>query len=182
MDGDDMALAYRNLDQRTRDFAVEEINTDVASSTIYISPRLNPEGVQMWPALIREAALAHDDNWVAEEIRRLKLLNTHEERRKPRGGVAIVQIPTTAPDTLSEGEFNRYYVRGVCRRAIADNIREVEVYRARQSNNPRRESEALIGKRFDPKVLLTDLRNSQGVEPALGVPPGPNSGLCAFIP
>jgi hypothetical protein len=177
-----MALAYRNLDRRTRDFSVEEISMDIASSKIYIGPRLNPEGVQAWPALIREAALAHDDDWLAGEIRRLNLLKSHEERRKPRGGVAIAQVPTTAPDTLSEGEFNRYYVRGVCRRAIADNIQEVEVYRARHSDNPRRESEALIGKKLDPKELLTDLRNSQGVEPALGVPPGPNSGLCIFIP
>ncbi len=177
-----MSLNFRNLDQRTREFAVDEINIDIADSKLYTSPRLNPEGVQAWPALICQAALAHDDNWLAGEIRRLNLLRTHEERRKPRGGVTPAQVPSTAPDTLSEGEFNRYYVRGVCRRAISENIRGVEVYRARHSENPRRESEALIGKILDPKELLTDLRSSQGVEPALGVPPGPNSGLCVFIP
>lgn len=94
----------------------------------------------------------------------------------------MAQVPVTAPDTLSEGEFNRYYVRGVCRRAIADRVQKVEVYRARHSDNPRQESEALIGKEIDPTALLTDLRNSQGVEPALGIPPGPNSGLCVFLP
>lgn len=177
-----MALTYRNLDPRTREFMTDELNSDIAGSTIYISPRLSSHGVQEWPTLLGDAATAHDDNWLAAEIRRRGLLNAHEERRKPKGGVTIAQVPATAPDTLAEGEFNRYYVRGVCRRAIADNVPHVEVYRARHSDTPRRESEALIGKRIDPNALLTDLRGSQGVEPALGVPPGPNSGLSVFIP
>lgn len=80
-----MALTYRNLDQRTRELAVEEINADIANSKIYISPRLNPEGISAWNALIREALAAQDDSWLAGEIQRLNLLKTHEERRKPKG-------------------------------------------------------------------------------------------------
>jgi hypothetical protein len=177
-----MALTYRNLDPRIREYMTDELNSDIAGSTIYISPRLTLYGAQAWPTLLGDAATAHDDNWLATEIRRCGLLKAHEERRKPKGGVTIAPVPATAPDTLAEGEFNRYYVRSVCRRAIADNVFQIEVYRARPSDNPRRESEVLIGKRIDPNALLTDLRSSQGVEPALGVPPGPNSGLSVFIP
>ena len=26
----------------------------------------------------------------------------------------MVKVPVTAPQTLAEGEFNRFYIRGVC--------------------------------------------------------------------
>ncbi len=100
------------------------------------------------------------------------------EKRKEKP----VRVPITAPDTLAEGEFNRFFVRGLCVKAIEDGIPEVEVYRGKQVNQPRPQSEAMIGKRISAKRLLDDLRVSQGVEPALGLPPGPNSGLTVRLP
>jgi hypothetical protein len=83
---------------------------------------------------------------------------------------------------LAEGEFNRYYCRGLCQRALEVGIEEVEVYRAKAVTTPRPESQRLIGRRLSARSLLNDLRTSQGVEPALGVPPGPNSGLSVRLP
>ena len=177
-----MALDYRSLDQRTREFMAEELKHDVSTRKLYISPRLNREGSTAWPKLLDEAIAHKNDAWLAEAIRQQGLLNSHEERRTPSGGVTTAKVPATAPDTLAEGEFNRFYVRGLCARAIHDRISQVEVYRARHSDHPRPESEALVGKRIDPTALLNDLRSSPGVEPALGVPPGPNSGLSVFLP
>ena len=54
---------------------------------------------------------------------------------------------------------------------------QVRVYRAKHVDNPRPESEAKIGVLVDAQKLLNDLRTNPGVEPALGIPPGPNSGL-----
>lgn len=176
-----MPLDYRNLDQRTRLLAIKELVADCAAKTIYICPRLNQHGVQSWPSLLEEALASNNDGWLANAIRQQGLLNSHEQRKKPTGGFTIAKVPVTAADTLAEGEFNRYYVRGLCLRAIEDNLDFVEVYRARHSENPRPESQAKIGKHYNPNVLLNDLRNSPGVEPALGVPPGPNSGLSVCI-
>jgi len=78
-----------------------------------------------------------------------------------------VRVPKNAPQTLAEGEFNRYYIRGLCARAIAEGIDEVVVYRGKAVKDPRTESQAKIGKRFNARVLLRDLRNSTGVEPAV---------------
>lgn len=94
----------------------------------------------------------------------------------------MAKVPVTAPDTLAEGEFNRFYARGLCARAIADGIPDVEVYRGKQVQRPRPESQSKIGNRINVKALLEDLRKSQGVEPALGLPPGPNSGLTVRLP
>jgi hypothetical protein len=81
----------------------------------------------------------------------------------------------TAAETLAEGEFNRFYVRALCRRQMSGDGQLV-VHRAKQVQNPRPESEALIGTSPNAGKLLDDLRNNPGVEPALGVPKGPNSG------
>ena len=88
----------------------------------------------------------------------------------------MARVPVTAPDTMAEGEFNRFYIRAVCRRAIETSNPTVAVYRARASDNPRPESEALVGKVFQAAELLRDLTKSAGVEAALGMAK-PNSGL-----
>ena len=176
-----MPLQYANLDPQTRPHMAAELNADVQNGRLYVSPRLTEEGAKAWAGLIGEAIASHDDAWLAATIRQHGLMKSHEERRKPKGGVTLAQVPVTAPDTLAEGEFNRFYVRGLCLRAIQDKVAQVVAYRARHSENPRAESEAVVGKHFDPSALLADLRVSQGVDPSLGVPPGPNSGLSVRI-
>lgn len=89
----------------------------------------------------------------------------------------MVKVPVTAPDTLAEGEFNRFYSRGVCVDVLAANGSTVEVYRGKAVTNPRARSQALIGRVLPAAALLGDLRTSIGVETAMGLPPGPNSGL-----
>ncbi len=172
-----MAIRYDSLDQRTRDLMAQELDRDSSDGTLYVSPRLTDEGQQQWPELLREAILSHDDDWLASELRSKHLIRDTEQRKKPKGGFTTAKVPVTAPDTLSEGEFNRFYARGTCARAVADGVDEVEVYRGKSVENPRSASQAMIGKRIPANALLDDLRTSQGVEPALGLPPGPNSGL-----
>ena len=177
-----MALKYLNLDEHTRAFMVEEIDADITNNSTYISPRLTPDGRDSWPDLIRTAALRYDDSWLANQLRGTGRLADTEQRRKKSGGYTTAQVPHTAPDTLAEGEFNRYYARGLCRRAIDERLDNVVVYRAKEVTVPRRESEAKIGAEYDPATILADLRGAIGVEPALGIPPGPNSGLTLKLP
>jgi hypothetical protein len=92
-------------------------------------------------------------------------------------GYTVSKVPRTAPITLAEGEFNRFYLRGLCQRAIEAGGPAIEIYRARASVTPRPESEAMIGRHLDADKLLVDLREHVGVDTALGLPPGPNSGL-----
>jgi hypothetical protein len=127
--------------------------------------------------LLREAIEQHDDSWIALTIRERGHMKAEEQRAKPKGGFTMAKVPVTAPDTLAEGEFNRFYVRGLCAQVLSSGGTEVEVYRGKDVNNPRPESQAMIGHRVSAQQLLNDLRNSPGVEPALGLPPGPNSGL-----
>jgi hypothetical protein len=168
-----MGLKYLDLDAETRTYMVEEIDMDVASDKIYRSSYLSQRAQGNWPDMLRDAAQNGTDDTLAAALRNPGMLNATTPRRKPKGGYVIAKVPYTAPETLAEGEFNRYFVRGLCRRAIANGIARLEVYRAKTVFEPRSESEARIGHLVDPTAILTDLRESQGVETALGIPPGP---------
>jgi len=175
-----MALRLENLDDRTRKFMLDELELDVANGTLYISPRLNQSGEMEYEKLLRKSIECGDDSSLTDDLRtKMKLT---EQRQKPKGGITVAKVPVTAADTLAEGEFNRFYARGLCRRAIADGVQAVEVYRTKQVTNPRTESQAMIGKKIEARALLEDLRTHPGVEPALGLPPGPNSGLSVRLP
>ena len=89
---------------------------------------------------------------------------------------------SNAHQMLAEGEFNRFYIRALCVRASEDNNVEVIVYRAKAVENARSASQQMIGQRMSAEALLHDLRSSPGVDTALGLPPGPNSGLSVRLP
>jgi hypothetical protein len=178
-----MPLNYQNLDARTRAYMLEEIDMDTSAGSLYISSYLTSQGKQDWPQMLRTAAQGGTDATLATQIAQGGRLARTTERRKPKGGgMYTASVPVNAPEVMSEGEFNRYYVRALCRRAIDDGATGLVVYRAKQVSNPRPESEAKIGATVSPTALLQDLRTTVGVEPALGVPPGPGSGLTVRLP
>lgn len=167
-----MPLHYENLDKTTRKFMQEEIQSDISSNTIYLGSYLNEQGKILWPKILLNAAENGNDASLAETLRSENLLKTTALRAgKP------VSVPKNAAETLSEGEFNRYYARGVCLHALSNGSETVTVYRARHSSNPRSTSEEKIDTSVDAKDLLEDLRKNIGIDTALGLPNGPNSGL-----
>jgi len=178
-----MGLSYANLDGRTRQFMLAEIDIDIAAGSLFISTRLSALGSTAFPELLKEAVKQNNDDWLAEQLRSRNLLNPTLQARKPKSSEYYTKsMPVDAPDTLAEGEFNRFYARGLCRRALEDGIPMLEIYRAKNVLNPRSESQAKIGTTIGAAALLQDLRTSQGMDTALGLPPGPNSGLTVKFP
>lgn len=177
-----MAFNFDNLDEQTRRFMLEEVEHDIEVNNLYISPRLSPQGVADYPALLKQASKSGDETTLAATLRGSGRMNRTYERRKPSGGFTTVAMPVNAPEMLAEGEFNRFYVRGLCALALSKGIQELVIYRAKDVASPRPASEAKIGTRVSAQALLEDLRRSPGVEPALGLPPGPNSGLSVRFP
>jgi hypothetical protein len=174
-----MGLAYKNLDAETRCLMFEEIDYDVAAGITYLSNYPAPNGVQTWVELLKQAA--QYDGSFAAQLRKPGVLKLEVERKKPTGGFTMVKVPVTAPETMAEGEFNRFYIRALCRRALKTSNSTVVVYRSRASENPRPESEALIGKVLDASKLLYDLRLSPGADAGLGLAK-PNSGISVQLP
>jgi len=179
--GVDIPLSLLNLDQTVRELMIKEIEADISAGRLYVSRRLSPSGVKDYPALLKEAVQSYDDFWLTSQLAAPGRLNATETRNTKRGAITA-KLPYNAPEMLAEGEFNRFYLRALCLLAMQSNVSNLIVYRAKEVINPRPESQSMIGKSIDPEKLLADLRANPGVDTALGLPAGPNSGLSAKLP
>ncbi len=139
--GREMGLKYEDLDKETRRFMVEEIEMDIASDRIYRSSYLNQRSQGSWPDYILGAARNGSDETLATQLRELRAFNQMTQRQMATGKIVSARVPHNAPEVLAESEFNRYYARGLSRRAVDSALPRLQVYRAKQVANPRRESE-----------------------------------------
>ncbi len=177
-----MTLYLENLDDRTRPLMLDELDYDITHNQLAISPYLSGQGQRDYPNLLRQAMASGDAATLASDLGRLRRLERSYQKRKPGGGYTIATVPENAAEVLAESQFNRYYIRGLARRAIEDGIHEVIVYRAKPVASPREESEALIENSVDARALLEDLRAHPGEPSELGVPAGPGSGISVRLP
>src|SRR5512133_2665268 len=167
-----MALYFENLDERTRQLMLDEMEYDVANNQLHISPFLSGQGQRDYGSLLREAIQSGNDETLAQNLREhRRILRTLPRRNPKSGGYSITATPENAAQVLAESEFNRYYIRALARRAMEDGISELVIYRAKPVSNPRPESESRVETTLAPADLLDDLRTHPGDEPpALGVP------------
>ncbi|MGE6317431.1 hypothetical protein ACQKC1_16865 [Shewanella baltica] len=171
-----MTINFENLEDVTRKYMRSEVNLDIGTDKIYYSRYLKDGLHENWHALLLESINGNDDAWLENQIKVNHMLIENYQKRTPSGGVTTAKVPHTAPQTLAEGEFNRFYCRALCARAI-DEKKKVEVYRGKLVAHSRSASDDMIGRVVEPEVLLNDLRINIGVDTALGLPAGPNSGL-----
>jgi hypothetical protein len=170
-----MPLQYLDLDPTTRQYGLIELDRDIANGSIIISDWLRPSMVSQYRKLLRDAISYYDDLWLEERLQ--GLLADFEVRRTPSGGETTARMPEHAARVLAELDFNRYYMRGICARALAEGRTEVGVYRARLSNQPRPESWELEGKRLSAAALLEELRALTATTLPDATLGKPNSGL-----
>jgi hypothetical protein len=170
-----MPLQYENLDPATRRYALEELDQDIASGDFHVSERLRPTAIAEYQRLMRDAIRYYDDRWLEEHAS--DLLVDFEHRRTRSGGQTTAKLPEMATRMLAEGDFNRYYMRGVARRAIEEGRQVLEVYRARFSLEPRVESSELEGRRLPATEVLQYLRGQTTNDSSAFALGRPNSGL-----
>jgi hypothetical protein len=169
-------FSFKHLDSDTRKLMLDELTMDSTADRLYLGKYLNGDGERAWPDLLRKAISSGDEVSLANDILPQQFWLATYQRRTPSGGYTQARVPQTAPTTLAEGEFVRFYLRGVCRVAIVDS-RSVRVVRMKAVADPRPESQAAIGRAVDPNALLADLRQNIGIDTFLGIPAGPNSGI-----
>ena len=170
-----MPLHYENLDPVTRRYALEELQRDFDNGSFHASDRLRPEAAEEYKKLLYESIRYYDDRWLEE--RADDLVVEEEPRRTRAGEETMVKVPDMAVRMLAEGDFNRYYMRGIAQRAMNEGLGVIEVYRARLSLDARPESQDLEGRRLMPADVLAWLRGDRSEDPAVTGLGRPNSGL-----
>ena len=108
------------------------------------------------------------------------MLKDLESAQVPSGGYTIKHIPSDAAEILSEGQFNRFYILGLCKVARKRNIHQLIVYRAKKSLHPRPESELLIDTPIDITEVESQLKDTQSSFKSKLVQP--NSGISMRLP
>ena len=171
---------FINLDEKTRQHMLEAISEAEVSGNIYFSTRFNDAGYKQWLPLLKEAAQEQNEHWLAYQLEAKGLMKGFEGAMTPSGGYTVKHTPDTAAETMAEGQFNRFYMLGLCKRARTEGISQLEIYRAKTSSAPRMQSEALIG----TKILIDDIE-SQLVKTADSFKSSlvkPNSGISVKLP
>ena len=154
-----MKFSFTKLDERTRALMAEEISSAQKSGELYYSTRFTQIGTDSWPSWLLGAAREFDEHWLAFQIEAASAMKHLETRAKPKGGYTVAHVPETAAETLAEGQFNRFYIAAICRRATEDGQSSVRVYRAKQTDSPRPESRALEGTMRNASALLGEVRS-----------------------
>jgi len=171
-----------NLDSTTRAHMSAEVQRDIDDGVLYLSDRLSEVGLADYPQLLLDAVAKGTPASLAAELASHGRLNASELSHSKKGKPIVKDVPFDAAETLADGEFNRFYMRGLCVRALDEGVDAVQVYRAKAVEHPRSSSEQRIGEYVGAEALLDDLRNSIGVNTALKLPNGPNSGLSVQLP
>ena len=153
-----MPFQFQHLDAQTRRYMVEEIEAARREGNLYFSKRFTPAGDAGWPSLLLDAARNYDEHWLAYKLEVTGFMEGFETSATPSGGYTLKHVPGTAAETMAEGQFNRYYMLGLCRRAIDESVGQVAVYRAKPVANPRDSSNAMLGSTFTPADLIKQIR------------------------
>ena len=170
-----MAYKFPDLEPDLRQLMLAEVERDIANGTLYVSKRFTASGAVAYPSLLKEAVLNGTEASLGIAVSKRGFMR-REESRHSNNKIISLKIPADAGTSLAKGEFNRFYMRALLVKALAEQ-KEVEVYRAQVVKRARVESNLLVGKTVNREELLASLRGKLGVDKALGLPTGPTSGL-----
>jgi hypothetical protein len=171
---------FENLDDSTRAYMFEAIEEAEQSNNIYYSSRFNDAGKKQWLPLLKQATQEHNEHWLAYQLEANVLMRDFEGAQKPSGGYTIKHVPHTAAETMAEGQFNRFYILGLCKRARAQGVSHLVVYRAKQRSDPRTESQSLIGTSLTIDEIESQLKETTSSFKSQLVQP--NSGISVTLP
>ena len=172
-----MGLNYTQLTETTRRFMMQEFE----QGGHYLSPRLNEAGRARWITLLKDALQYHTDVWLERELIRRNCFAVSEYLKSSMGKTVTRAINREqAAKVLAEGEFNRFYLRGLCIGAKARGLTHLIVTQGRIIPNAPPASRKSVGTPVEVNALLAILRDHgyKHIDTALGAPEGLPAPAC----
>ncbi|HEY3293884.1 MAG TPA: hypothetical protein VGL38_00445 [bacterium] len=173
-----MPYFFEELDADTRRYMVLECQRDMARDHFVLYKRLTEEGRAAYRKLLLRALEAGDEQTLTESLAQPEFFISSEPYS--RGGkVAQRKVSHPAAASLiAETEFNAYYMRGLCRKLMAEGVTRVMVYRAKETENPREGKRVTPGDIWFTCEALDDLRLRESeMSTKRGFLRGPRSGI-----
>lgn len=187
---------FEELDEATREHMLDEVERDIADGKLYMSKNFSASAKGAYPDLLRKAVREGTEQSLTQALRYAGFWSFIKGRSgfgSPRplrpmrplksgpsgfgsAGSTLDEINNAAA-TFAEGEFNVYYMRGLCLKLIAEGQGQAEVYRAKAVDEPRAGGKVHAGQIVSCADHLEALRARKGGVSTLGLPRGVNSGL-----
>ena len=77
-----MSLYFINLDDRTRQLMLEEVEYDISHNQLHISPFLSGQGQRDYANLLRQAIQSGNDETLAEHLKQHRRINKTSAAKK----------------------------------------------------------------------------------------------------
>lgn len=164
-----MGLNYTQLNETTRRFMMQEFE----QGGHYLSQRLNEAGRARWIGLLKDALQYHTDVWLERELVRRNCFVATEYLKSTMGKTVTRAVNREQlAKTLAEGEFNRFYLRGLCVAAKTRGLTHLIVTQGRIMPNAPATLYKSVGTAVAIDALLGTLRNFgyKHIDAALGAP------------
>jgi hypothetical protein len=176
-----MSLDLLHLDARTRQCMLAELDADVATGSLYRSPQLSDAGSEQYQGLLRAAIESGAEDTFAEALARhdaVRRPNRWQHAREVGPDEALADVTFR----IAERDFHRFYIRGLCCRALEQGVDLLVIYRARPADPGRAAMDSMIGVRISVRSLLEDLRGAFRTLPPHGLPQCRDPGLSVRLP
>ena len=129
--------------------------------------------------LLKEAVQNYNEHWLAYSLEAQGMMKEFEDARTPSGNYTIRHVPHTASETFADGQFNRFYILGLCLFCKDKGKDKLTIYRAKESQSHREKSDSLIGQSLSVHEIESQLLERKASFSSSLLQP--NSGLSVKI-
>ncbi len=138
---------FPDLDEKTRQCMISELELDMAKGLFYAPLSMTSSYLLSYRRLLKDCC----QNGTPETLQ--KKLTPAFFRQKDMNGR---KISANISQMVAFSDFNRYYMRAMLLRAIREN-KKLFIYRAKQSENERKESCASFNKVYSDKMQMQQM-------------------------
>ena len=138
-------MNFEELDPNTREWMLNEFNSEQHQTPHFEPTELNPIGLAAFPDIMRQAI--RDGNIASLATSLSNSSYWKATRTYLRKGKTITQKidPITSAQRLAHSEFTTWYTRGMARKLKEEGIVQCQVYRADSAAQPNCECTSLEG-------------------------------------